>query len=69
MLREDGIIMYKKGYYMLFNRISDIINCIGKVFDKNKNADMKKLLIKILEYLIETQRLAEDVIIESDDII
>lgn len=61
--------MYKKGYYMLFNRISDIINCIGKVFDKNKNADMKKLLIKILEYLIETQRLAEDVIIESDDII
>lgn len=69
MLREDGIIMYKKGYYMLFNRISDIINCTGKVFDKNKNADMKKLLIKILEYLIETQRLAEDVIIESDDII
>lgn len=61
--------MYKKGYYMLFNRISDIIDCIGKVFDKNKNADMKKLLIKILEYLIETQRLAEDVIIESDDII
>lgn len=61
--------MYKKGYYMLFNRISDIINCTGKVFDKNKNADMKKLLIKILEYLIETQRLAEDVIIESDDII
>lgn len=54
---------------MLFNRISDIIDCIGKVFDKNKNADMKKLLIKILEYLIETQRLAEDVIIESDDII
>lgn len=54
MLREDGIIMYKKGYYMLFNRISDVIDYIGKASDINKGADMKKLLIKILEYLIET---------------
>lgn len=38
--------MYKKGYYMLFNRISDIIDCIGKVFDKNKNADIRNCLLK-----------------------
>lgn len=61
--------MYKKGYYMLFNRISDVIDYIGKASDINKGADMKKLLIKILEYLIETQCMAEDIIIKSNDII
>lgn len=59
--------MYKKAYYMLFNRISDIIGYIEKTIDSIEDERLKEAFMEILSYMIKTQCDAEEIIIGSED--
>lgn len=47
--------MYKKAYYMLFNRISDIIEYIEKTIDSIEDEHVKEIFMEILSYMIQSQ--------------
>jgi len=59
--------MYKKSYFMLFNRISDIIEYIEKIIDSIEDERVKEAFMKILSYMIKSQCEAEEIIIGSKD--
>ncbi len=61
------MIMYKKVYLMLFNRMSYVMEQIEKTYSKVDDVEIKKSLTKIMDYLIEAQCTAEDVIINSEE--
>ena len=59
--------MYKKAYFMLFNRISDIIEYIEKTIDSIEDERVKEAFMEILSYMIKSQCEAEEIIIGSKD--
>lgn len=59
--------MYKKVYFMLFNRISDIIEYIGEIIDSIEDEHAKEIFMEIVSYMIKLQCEAEDIIIDSDE--
>lgn len=59
--------MYKKAYYMLFNRISDIIEYIEKTIDSIEDERVKEAFMEILSYMIQSQCDTEEIIIGSKD--
>ena len=61
------ISMYKKSYFMLFNRISDIIEYIEKTIDSIEDERVKEAFMEILSYMIKSQCEAEEIIIGSKD--
>lgn len=55
--------MYKRGYYMLFNQISEVIEEI----EEAKGAEEKAVLKQVLEELKGVQIRAEEQIINSEE--